>query len=298
MPGPGVPSHHDADDVGQGVELLLPEPDLALPLHESLVRNRRATLHVPAGRDGGLAPGGVRGAGVPAGGGHVTKQGLVGVSHAADDVEAVEALPLALGSHFVEDLLCGLVAAELRHDPFGPPDEQHGLVVNLHVGGVLEVVLHPVWEEVVHHVVPGLHALGATILPHDAEPEHVEVLGLQQAVMDGVAEGVLDIRAPVAPIPAIDEGLDAMLQSVLDVPVGHLRGALVIPPDGRLAFRPRLDLPPPVVCAELPQRAVVHQHGVVGARGPWLGHISSFREVEWRGELEVNAGFSWPEACG
>ena len=96
------------------------------------------------------------------------------------------------------------------------------------------------------------HALAAAVFPHDRELDAVDVAGLQEAVVDGVAQLLHDRGVQVRPVPTVDHARDAVLQPLLDVPIGHFRLAFVVPADHRLPLRPGLDRFPAVVGAVFP----------------------------------------------
>ena len=97
--------------------------------------------------------------------------------------------------------------------------------------------------------------------------------------MDGVAEPVLDLRLVMGPVPAVDEAVDAVLDGILDVPVGDFGRAFVVPADGRAAFGPGLDHLPSIMRAFFPKRAVVHQVDVIRLRGARLGDVGGFGQI-------------------
>ena len=68
------------------------------------------------------------------------------------------------------------------------PDVEHRLAVDAEVRRIGEVVVDPEGQDVLHQVVGRADALAAAVLPHDAELDHRQVAGLQEPVVDRVAQ--------------------------------------------------------------------------------------------------------------
>ena len=169
----------------------------------------------------------------------------------------------------------------MPRDVLRDPDVEHRFAVHAQIGRIGKVVLDPEREQVVQQVARGAGALAAPVLPHDAELDTRQKPGLEQPVMNRMPERLRHRGVEVRAIPAVNDARDAVLDPILDVPVGHFRVALVVPSQHRLALRPGLDGTPASVRARLPQRTIMRPQRVAAR---WWRH--GFGDIIRPGQVE------------
>src|ERR1019366_2784527 len=166
------------------------------------------------------------------------------------------------GTQSIRSLLAASHAAEVVLEVAVGIDRNDRLAVDLQIARIFEEVFNPIGDDVVCPVV-WISLASALIGKHDGKFFELTVSGIEESIaqalfQDAILDGIIDCI--VGPIPAIHLKADAVLDLPLDLPVGDLWVAIVIPakiwrPPPGVGF----DITPPGISVTLlPQRTTLH----------------------------------------
>ena len=115
----------------------------------------------------------------------------------------------------------------------GRKDKQHGLVIDLEIIILLEIIFHPEGHKIFHHVLFGSGSPAGTDLKHDGKLHVFLILGIEKCLVETVTATKILHRHGLsliggASVPAVDKAVDTVLHRPFDLPVAHLGIFLVV----------------------------------------------------------------------